>query len=800
MSAAAPPPALQNVAGVAKSGTARPRHPEWYDVTSVNAKPTLKMMNSLTDELVEFRPRDGNVVKWYTCGPTVYDMSHMGHARAYLTFDILRRIMEDYFGYTVFYQMNITDVDDKIIRKARIGKLLSDYRASDPSFDALVSKVNVASAFVKLGLTKRAEQLAVPLPADAPGRVRDEREEKLKELDLKHGQYAETLQKVEAARAARDAAALMKEATPFLGDLLDDELGGTISDHSIFDGHSRKYEAEFFTDMHRLGVRDPDVISRVTEVVPQIVEFTKRIIDNGFGYIAASSVFFDTDAYTAAGHFYPKLKATAQGSKTTTTEDEMNEGEGSLGAAKAGEKKSPNDFALWKFSKPGEPRWDSPWGRGRPGWHIECSVMASEVLGNNMDVHGGGCDLKFPHHDNEIAQSEAYWGHGQWVNYFLHCGHLHIKGLKMSKSLKNFITIRQALDELKVTPREMRLLFLSNHWQAPMNFSDQALGEARERERQLRSFFGSIDIVLRAGDAHLQGLQGFTADDKVLSDAMLATEKDVHAALCNNFDTPTAMLAILELVKATNAYLGTKGRKSSPLLRRVGRTATRYLQVFGVVEGTDALGFSEMSGSDADGKLSGVLDALVGFRDTVRTCARDKQPSQALLPLCDSLRDETLPPLGIRLEDKPGNGPTQWKLDDPAVLIAELAEKKKAVETERLKKLGNTLETKRKLYDKWAAFQVHPTQYFRHDPAEAVKYAQYDAQGVPTHDHAGTAMDDKKAKKLKKDLEKYEGSFHELVAKGPTYLADLKAEITAIETEVNAAGSRGSGAAAPPSA
>merc|ERR1719238_482360 len=149
----------------------------------------------------------------------------------------------------------------------------------------------------------------------------------------------------------------------------------------------------------------------------------------------------------------------------------MAEGEGALSAAKAGEKKSPNDFALWKFSKPGEPAWPSPWGPGRPGWHIECSVMASEVLGENMDIHAGGCDLKFPHHDNELAQAEAYWGHHQWVNYFLHCGHLHIKGLKMSKSLKNFITIRQALDDLKVSPRQMRLLFLANPWEKSMNFS-----------------------------------------------------------------------------------------------------------------------------------------------------------------------------------------------------------------------------------------------------------------------------------------------------------------------------------------
>ncbi|CAE7813114.1 cysS [Symbiodinium microadriaticum] len=162
----------------------------------------------------------------------------------------------------------------------------------------------------------------------------------------------------------------------------------------------------------------------------------------------------------------------------------MEEGEGAL-AAEDAEKRSPNDFALWKASKPGEPAWESKWGPGRPGWHIECSVMATDVNGEYLDIHAGGEDLKFPHHDNEMAQSEAYLQRSQWVNYFWHAGHLHIEGLKMSKSLKNFITIRQALG--MHSPRQLRMMFLMQAWDKGMNYSDQAIDMAKVEERRVHS-------------------------------------------------------------------------------------------------------------------------------------------------------------------------------------------------------------------------------------------------------------------------------------------------------------------------
>lgn len=202
--------------------------------------------------------------------------------------------------------------------------------------------------------------------------------------------------------------------------------------------------------MKALGIRTPDVLTRVSEYVPEIIEMVQKIIANGYAlvlqtqfipqlltllcisYVAKEgtdgpkSVYFDTAAFTTAKqHHYGKLEPWSIGNNKL-----LAEGEGAL-AAGGEEKRNSNDFALWKASKPGEPAWDSPWGKGRPGWHIECSAMAGMILGKTMDVHSGGVDLKFPHHDNELAQSEAYFNNDQWVNYFLHAGHLHIDGLKV---------------------------------------------------------------------------------------------------------------------------------------------------------------------------------------------------------------------------------------------------------------------------------------------------------------------------------------------------------------------------------
>ncbi|GAM83922.1 hypothetical protein ANO11243_019120 [Dothideomycetidae sp. 11243] len=311
--------------------------------------PKLSIYNTLTRSKTPFVPIDpeGRKVTWYVCGPTVYDDAHLGHARNYVSTDIIRRILSDYFKFDVKFVMNITDVDDKII---------------------------LATAGV-LRLW----------------------------LDTKH-------------QASIDS-----------------------SDHSVFTAMTKEYEQRFFDDMGALNVRQPDVIGRVTEYGPQIVDFVKLVLKNGFAYEHEGSVYYDTKAWEASGGVYARLEPWSKNDK-----DLQADGEGALSDTKTSFKKSGADFALWKASRPGEPAWPSPWGDGRPGWHVECSCIASDILGDQFDIHSGGIDLAFPHHDNELAQSEAYWAKGekrkQWVNYFLHMGHLSIQGAKMSKSLKNFTT------------------------------------------------------------------------------------------------------------------------------------------------------------------------------------------------------------------------------------------------------------------------------------------------------------------------------------------------------------------------
>jgi cysteinyl-tRNA synthetase len=247
---------------------------------------------------------------------------------------------------------------------------------------------------------------------------------------------------------------------PYLDSLYKEEFD--TSDQTVFTHLTKSMEDLFFADMKALNVLPPDVITRVTEYVPQIAKFVERIVDKGFAYEAEGSVYFDIAAFEKAGNHYARLKPESRGDKSL-----QEEGEGSL-SKNLGGKRSAGDFALWKKSKSGEPYWPSKWGDGRPGWHIECSVMASEVLGACMDVHSGGIDLAFPHHDNELAQSEAYFcepGQGEhtWVRYFLHMGHLSIAGSKMSKSLKNFQTIQDAL-ATTYTSRNMRIVFLLGKW------------------------------------------------------------------------------------------------------------------------------------------------------------------------------------------------------------------------------------------------------------------------------------------------------------------------------------------------
>jgi len=787
-------------------------HPPWYP-SQGGVDVGLRVHNTLTDQSdpVPFVPGRGRRVLWYTCGPTVYDACHMGHARAYLTFDILRRIIEDYFRYEVLYHINITDIDDKIILRARRNKLLADFKAeSAGNYTAVEAALDASIAAKGAKLDKKIATLAAKeLPADAPSRDKEMHEDEKKAAALKKRQFEEmsasvatikavaasagevasilegicseagvasmsaaalgTLltektvalnEEIEAARDALDKAvpataeklaglnqqsvtlglmtakhkalavamdspieALFAFGGSELSETLDAEKGETVADHEIFNAHARYWEKAYLEDMAALGVKDPDVMTRVTEYVPQIVEFVQKIVDKGLAYRGTSgSVYLDIDAFKTQGHHYRKLSPYSG----DTSAADMAEGEGEL-AGEASEKKNPNDFALWKSSKPGEPAWPSPWGSGRPGWHIECSVVAGDILGANMDIHAGGSDLKFPHHDNELAQSEAYYGHHQWVNYFFHAGHLHIKGLKMSKSLKNFITIRQALQEHSA--RQIRLMFLMQPWDRPMNFSDQTVGAAKTKEAQFKNFFGTVKALMRS--KWLEEEVGWRSkqEDRALYDQIADCQSKCHQGFCDNFNTPQVVDALSSLVTYCNNYISRPPPAAMAvyLLQKAAVYITQILRTVGVAEGADEIGFP-VSNAGSESEVEGPLDALTAFRDHVRSIARKKGPLEdvlsacdalaekalasapaaarlseqvvkvltdfaaatrsaaaeshsAVLSVCDHVRDDALSAIGVRLEDATREGQSStWKLDDPETLAKEVAARRAEAE------------------------------------------------------------------------------------------------------------------------
>lgn len=662
-----------------KEGLILNGHPEWHQpipnatMEGGSHRNRLVVYNSLVEEKVPFTPAGGRCVKWYTCGPTVYDVAHMGHARAYLTFDILRRIMEDYFGYEVMHQMNITDIDDKIILKARRNKLLETMvypviAAGGEALNDIAKKTKELLVDAKCACEETIRKLIIQKENGClSGREREDVEEKLKIAELKQQQAITNLENCEIAELEGAKERMVHAGIDVLSESIDKEFGKDVTEHSVFMDHAMKYEIEFFNDLDALGVRPPTVITRVSEYVPKIVNYVEKIIDQGYAYESNSSVYFDTKSFQSRGFCYPKLCPWAGSSA-----EALAEGEGALSGNLCSEKKFPGDFALWKRSKPGEPSWKSPWGGGRPGWHIECSVMASDVIGNKLDVHAGGVDLKFPHHDNEMAQAEAFYGCKQWVDYFFHAGHLHIKGLKMSKSLKNFITIKQSLQEN--TARQLRLMFLLAQWDKPIIYSDQALDDAKAKESILKNFFGAVKSLMITDRVHQR--QQFWEEKEVVMKQNLDDCRDiVHEALSDNFSTSRAMAALMDLVGQCNVYLNSKEESRWPLVQEVARYISQILRVFGVLSGNDDFGMPLSStNNDSEAVLTPVLKAIISFRDEIRTYARENKIAH-LLNLCDIFRDESCINLGIRLEDKT-NGSTIFKLESPDVLRKEMEEKR----------------------------------------------------------------------------------------------------------------------------
>lgn len=317
----------------------------------------------------------------------------------------------------------------------------------------------------------------------------------------------------------------------------------------------------------------------------------------------------------------------------------LREGEGVLTSET--DKRSPDDFALWKKSKDKEPKWPSPWGEGRPGWHIECSTMAADNFSCPIDIHSGGVDLRFPHHDNEIAQSEAYYGEKQWINYFLHSGHLNIEGLKMSKSLKNFITIQEILK--KCNPEQLRLLFLLHKYDALMNYGENSFAEAINKEKNYRSFFQNLEAVLRKNP--LTDDQKWREKEKQLNETFQQKKKSIHEFFCQNFNTPGVILEVDELIKIINSYL-----IQFPVRYTLLISIQEYLLFIFKVMGLNYEA-NKTVGNKSEGNMVPLIDAVAVFRDQIRNAAFEKDFEKSL-GICDRFRDEVMPNFGVRLEDK----------------------------------------------------------------------------------------------------------------------------------------------------
>ncbi|KAK3902143.1 hypothetical protein C8A05DRAFT_34176 [Staphylotrichum tortipilum] len=785
---------------------------------------------------VPFVPREEGKVSWYACGPTTYDLSHLGHARNYVSTDIIRRILMHHFGLKVTFVMNYTDVDDKIIIKARRKRLLElekEKSYTPEQIRDLVFKAFQAYAAGNLPLLTLASQPALDehnylaRRDGAYGSVLSggtlSGEGKPGDAEAKVKMH---LGNMNTAAASLQANAGFDGAEEVLLPYLDSLYKETIdtSDQTIFTDLTQAMEKAFNDDMEALNVLAPDAVTRVTEYVPQIVAFVEQIIAKGFAYEASGSVYFDIAAFEKAGNNYARLRPESKNDKAL-----QEEGEGSLSKSQEGKKRS-GDFALWKKSKPGEPYWPSPWGAGRPGWHIECSVMASDKLGEQMDIHSGGIDLAFPHHDNELAQSEAYFhecdkGEHTWVNYFLHMGHLSISGSKMSKSLKNFQTIQDAL-ATTYTARNMRIVFLMGRWNDGVEISPDMRKQADNWESTVDNFFTNTKAKLAEAGA-AEGIKDLSLENTKMTSLINELEqakKDLDAALRNSFDTPGAMQVILRLVRDANIYMNDKSAEPSlQAIETVARWVTKVVGIFGldasarppykglgwvsagasaaanldpktavkpyaaayatVKADVQALNLSEASiqtllaQQTPDAEFTALeqagerdieklalpyLRAASRLRDELRAVVSTLEPApkQAVLALSDRIRDYDLTDLGVQLDDQTDK-PSLIKFVPAAKLIAA-REEKAALLAEKARAKEEARKAREKAEEeKWAKAKVPPQEMFKGD----AKYAEWDAEGVPTRLADGSELPKSQGKKLKKDWERQKKLHEEWVAK-----------------------------------
>lgn len=472
---------------------------------------SIKVYNTLTKQKEEFVPIHPGKANIYVCGVTPYNHPHVGNARPFVTWDVIRRFLE-HEGYDVTHVQNFTDVDDKIINTAN------------------------------------------------------------------------------------------KEGVQW------------------FDICNR-YIDSYFEVMDKLNVRRAHVYPRVSEHINDIIATVQCLIDNGYGYVVDGDVFYSVEKFKYYGQLSGRnLEDMLAGARVDVDD----------------RKRNPMDFALWKSAKPGEPAWESPWGPGRPGWHIECSTMSMKYLGESFDFHGGGSDLIFPHHENEIAQSEGCTGIHPFVHYWLHNGFITVNEEKMSKSLGNFFMVIDILEHYD--PETLRFFIVSTHYRSPLDFSDARLTEAQKslaRLRQAQETLGELSEMMSAGP---------TADSLALRDKVKELREAFMEAMRDDFNTALAISHMFALAKEINIYhkavVDAGIKPDGKLVALLNDVLAEMCSIIGVLEKTAAPAAEEAG----DSKESELVEMLIAMRQDAR-----KNKNYAL---ADELRNK-LSEIGIVLQDTP---------------------------------------------------------------------------------------------------------------------------------------------------